>query len=68
MSHTVRCPSMCCWPSHDTGQLAFDGYFACSHCGTYLHRTEFLALLETLKAELVEWSKDIEAIRVRVES
>ena len=66
MSETIRCPSMSCWPAHDWAEVAFDGYFACDHCGKYLDHEDFLRYLAVLAHELAAWQAAIATIERRV--
>lgn len=67
MSKTVRCPSVSCWPHYDMGQLAFDGFFMCRHCGAHMDGTDFARRLREMDEELVTWRAGIAELLAREE-
>ncbi len=66
MSSPVRCPAVSCFASHDSGELAFDGYFACHHCATYLPKESFIRWLMDIDADLVKQRQHIQELMTRV--
>lgn len=62
MSKTVRCPNPKC--NFGFGRLAFDSYYSCDDCHTYLGRDSFMRWLEDIRSRHAAGIKQVDEILV----